>query len=105
MLELFPDVLWFQAEHMADRHKGEQPARVSAEKPILSFAPALNMPGIRLKLLMKAEKSIFEHSVHQRCLRTDEGEIDPRIKQLFRKHAGAGCALIRGGTAGGHRLA
>lgn len=40
MPELFPDVARFQAERNADRHEGEQPARIIAEKLGLSFAPS-----------------------------------------------------------------
>jgi hypothetical protein len=54
---------------------------------------------------MKAEKSIFEHGVHQRGLRAHGSEFDPRVEELFRKHAGVGCPIICGGPAGGHRLA
>ena len=94
MLQLFSDVVRFQPEGIADRHEGEQPARVIAEEPILRFPRALNKPWLRLKVFMKAEKSVFEHSVHQRRLRAHCGEFDPTVEELFRKHAGAGGALV-----------
>ena len=105
MLELFPYVPRFQPERIADRHEGEEPARVIAEKPILSLARALHVPLIRLKPFMKAEKSIFEHSVHQRRLRAYGSEFDPRVEELFRKHAAAGRPRISGGSAGNYRPA
>jgi hypothetical protein len=55
MLKLPPSVLRFQPERIADRHEGEEPAKVVAEKPILSLTRALNKPLILLKLFMKAE--------------------------------------------------
>jgi hypothetical protein len=105
MLKPFPYVLRRQPERIADRQEGEEPARVITEKPILSLPSALNKPLLRLKLLMKAEKSIFEHSIHQRRLRADGSEFDPRVEELFRKHAVVGWPLICGGSAGGDRLA
>lgn len=68
MLKLCPDVLGFQSERVTDGHEGEEPARVIAEKPILSLPRALSKPRLRLKLFLKAEKGIFEHGVHQRVL-------------------------------------
>jgi hypothetical protein len=72
MLKLCPYVLGFQSERSADGHEGEEPARVIAEKPILSLPRASNKPLLRLKLFLKAEKGIFEHSVHQRGLRAHD---------------------------------
>jgi len=72
MLKLCPYVLGFQPERSADGHEGEEPARVIAEKPILSLPRASNKPLLRLKLFLKAEKGIFEHSVHQRGLRAHD---------------------------------
>jgi hypothetical protein len=40
MPKLFPNVARFQPERSADRHEGEQPARVIAEKPGLGLAPS-----------------------------------------------------------------
>ena len=76
----FPYVMRFQPERIADRHEGEEPARVIAEKPLLSLTRALNKPLLRLKLFMKAEKSIFEHSVHQRPFRAYGSEFDRELK-------------------------
>jgi hypothetical protein len=59
---LFAYVLLVQPEGIADRHKGEEPAGIIAEKPILSLPRTLNKPLLRLKLFMKTEKSIFEHT-------------------------------------------
>jgi hypothetical protein len=87
MPELFPDVARFQSERNADRHEGEQPARVIAEKPGLSFKGAIDEPWHRLRLFIKAEKSNFEHGVHQRRLRTHGREFDPRVEELFLQHA------------------
>jgi len=105
MLELFPYVPGFQPKRIADRHEGEEPARVIAEKPILSLPRALDEPLIRLKLFMKADKSIFEYSVHQCPLRAHGSEFDPRVEKLFRKHAAAGGPLISAGPAGDQPLA
>jgi hypothetical protein len=105
MLKLLPYVLRFQPERVTDRHEGEEPAGVVAEKPILSLPRALKKPLLCFKLFMKAEKSIFEHSVHQRRLRAYGSEFDPRVEELFRKHAAAGRPCISGGSAGNHRLA
>jgi hypothetical protein len=63
MLKLLPYVLRFQLERITDRHEGEDPARVIAEKPFFSLLRALNEPLLRLKLFLKTEESIFEHSV------------------------------------------
>jgi hypothetical protein len=82
MPKLFPYVPRFQPERIADRHQGERPARVVAEKPILSLPRAPHKPLIRLELFMKAEKGIFEHGVHQRGLRAHGSEFDPRVKEL-----------------------
>ena len=85
MLKLCPYVLGFQPERSADGHEGEEPARVIAEKPILSLPRALNKPLLRLELFMKAEKGIFEHGVHQRRLRAHDRQPDPRVEELFRR--------------------
>jgi hypothetical protein len=104
MLKLCPDVLRFHPERVADGHEGEEPARVIAEKPILSLPPALSIPRFRLKLFLKAEKGIFEHGVHQRGLRAHGSEFDPRVEELFRSHADIGRPLIPGGPVGRRRL-
>jgi len=83
MPKLFPIVARFQPERSADRHEGEQPARVIAEKSGLSLARAIDESWRRLRLFIRAEKSIFEHGVHQRRLRTHGGEFDPQVKELF----------------------
>jgi len=90
---------------MADRHEGEEPARVIAKKPILSLPRALNKPLLRLKLFLKAEKGIFEHRVHQRRLRAHDRQPDPSVEELFRRNVDIGQPVIPGGPAGGHRLA
>jgi hypothetical protein len=105
VLELFPYVPRFQPERFADGHEGEKTAKIIAEKPLLSLLRALTKPLIRLKLFIKAEKSIFEHSVHQRRLRAHGSEFDSRVEELFRKHAAAGGPLISAGPAGDQRLA
>src|SRR6266508_8342 len=76
-LEHLPHVVRFQPECVADRQEGEEPARVIAEKPILSLPRALHEPLLRLKLFLKAEKSIFEYGVHQCRLRAHGSEFDP----------------------------
>jgi hypothetical protein len=96
MLKLSPYVLLFQPERIADRHEGDEPARVIAEKPILSLLRALNKPLLCLKLFMKTEKSIFEHSLHQRRLRARDSEFDPRVEELLWQHANIGRPLIPG---------
>lgn len=63
------------------------------------------MPERHLKLLLKAAKGIFGHGVHPRCLRTDDGEFDPRVEEWLRKHRGAGYPIICGVSAGGRRPA
>jgi hypothetical protein len=64
MLKLLPYVLGFQPEGITDRHEGEEPTRGIAEKPSFSLLRTLHKPSLRLKLLLKTEKGIFEHSVH-----------------------------------------
>ena len=96
MLKPFPDVVRFQPERIADRHEGEEPARVVAEKPLLSLPRALNKPLLRLKLFMKAKKSIFEHSVHQRRLRAYGSEFDPRVEELLWPYTDIGRPFITG---------
>jgi hypothetical protein len=64
MLKLLSDVVRFEPERTADRQKGEEPARIIAEKPLLGFPRIPHKPWLGLKLPTKAEKSIFEHSVH-----------------------------------------
>src|SRR5262245_30974190 len=70
MLKFLPYELRFQPKRITDRHEGEEPARVIAEKPLLSFPRALHKPSLRLKLFMKATEGIFERRVQQRLLRT-----------------------------------
>jgi hypothetical protein len=45
MLKLFSYVLLFQPECIADRHEGEEPARIIAEKPILSLPRGIAPSG------------------------------------------------------------
>jgi hypothetical protein len=80
MFKLFPWVLRCQPERITDGHEGEEPARVIAEKPIFSLPRTLHKPLIRLKLFMKTEKSIFEHSAHQCRLRVYGSEFDSRVE-------------------------
>src|SRR4029453_15883978 len=95
-LKLLPYVLRFQPKRITDRHEGEEPERVIAEKPFLSLPRALHEPSLRLKLLMKAEEGIFEHRVHQRRLRTHFNPADRRVEELFRKRADIGRPLVTG---------
>ena len=104
MLKLCPYVLGFKSERMADRHEGEQPARVIAEKLTLGLPRALNKRLPRLKLFLKAEKGIFEHGVHQRGLRAHDRQPDPRVEELLRQCAVIGRPLISGGPVGRRRL-
>src|SRR3990172_6738188 len=90
---------------MADRHEGKEPARVIAEKPILSLPRATNRPLLRLKLFLKAEKGIFEHGVHQRGLRAHDRQPDPRVEELLWQCAVIGRPLVCRGSASGHRPA
>lgn len=86
MLKLVPYVLGFQPECVADGQKGEEPARVVAEEPILSFVRALYARLIPFKLVMKAKKCVFEHGIHQGRLRAHLSELDSRVEKLFGKH-------------------
>jgi hypothetical protein len=104
MPELHPYELRLQSEHIANRHEGKKPARVIAEKPILSLPCTLNKPLLRLKLFMKAEKSIFEHCVHQRRLRAHGSEFDPRVEELLWRYTDIGRLFIPGLPASGHSL-
>jgi hypothetical protein len=45
---------------------------------------------------MKTEEGIFEHSVHQRRLRTRFNLTAPRFEELFRKRVDIGRPLIPG---------
>ena len=101
MPQLVPYVIGFQPKRCADRPEGEKPLRVIAEKPILCFPRLLNEPALLFKPFLKAEKSIFEHSVHQRGLRAHGSETDPGVEKPIKKHAVAGRPLIRGGSPGG----
>jgi hypothetical protein len=105
MLKPCPYVLGFQPERTADRHEGEWPARVIAEKPILSFRRALNKRPLRLKLHTKREKGIFEHSVHQRGLRAQRSEFDPKVEELLWQYAVIGRPLRCPSLASGRRPA
>src|SRR6266545_3494651 len=84
-LKHLPYVVRFQPECVADRQEGEESARVIAEKPILSLPRALHEPLLRLKLFLKAEKSIFEYGVHQCRLRAHGSEFDPIVQELLRQ--------------------
>jgi len=94
-----------QPERIADRHEGEKTAKIIAKKPLLSLPRAPHKPRLRFKLFMKAEKRIFEHSVHQCRLGAYGCEFDSRVEELFRKQATIGGPLIGGGSTGGHELA
>jgi len=94
-----------QPERIADRHEGEKTAKIIAKKPLLSLPRAPHKPRLRFKLFMKAEKRIFEHSVHQCRLGAYGCEFDSRVEELFRKQAAIGRPLICGGSTGGHELA
>jgi hypothetical protein len=96
MLKLLPYVLRFQPERITDRHEGEEPVRVIAEKPLLSLPRALSKPSLRLKLFMKTAEGIFEHSVQQRRLRAHLHPADPRVEELFPKRADIGPTLVPG---------
>lgn len=96
MLKLLPYVLRFQPKRITDRHEGEEPARVIAEKPFLSLPRALHKPSLRLKRFMKTEEGIFEHRVHQRRLRAHFNPADRRVEELFRKRADIGRPLVPG---------
>jgi hypothetical protein len=96
MLKLLPYVLRFQPEGITDRHEGEEPARVIAEKPSFSLPRALHEPLLRLKLLLKTEEGIFEYRVHQRGLWAHFQWADPRVEELFRKPANIGRPLVPG---------
>jgi hypothetical protein len=104
MLKLRPYVLGFQPERVTDGHEGEEPTRVIAEKPILSLPRALSKRLLRLKLFLKAEQGIFEHSVHQRGLRAHGSKFDPRVKELSWRHADSGRPLIPGSPGGRRSL-
>ena len=97
MLEPLPQELGFQFERITDRHEGEEPARVIAEKPILGLPrPALDIRYRRLKLFLKTQKGIFEHCIHQCRLWAHASESDPRVEELFRQHTDIGRPLIPG---------
>ena len=64
MPKLHPYEARLQSEHIANRHEGEKPMKVIAKKPLFCLPRALHKPLTRLKLFMKGEKRIFEHSVH-----------------------------------------
>jgi hypothetical protein len=96
MFKLLPYIFRFQPEHVTNRHEGEEPVRIIAEKPFLSLPRALDKPLVRLKLLMKTEESIFEHSVHQRRFWTCFNLADPMVEEWFRKQADIGRPLIPG---------
>ena len=84
MFELLSYVVGFQPQCIADRQEGKEPARVIFEEPILSLSRALHRLR-RFKLLMKAEKCVFEHSIHQGGLRAHRGELDSCVEELFGK--------------------
>lgn len=70
--------------------------KVIAKKPLFCLPRALHKPLTRLKLFMKGEKRIFEHSVHQCRLRAHGGEFDPTVEELLRQFVVIGRRLIPG---------
>jgi hypothetical protein len=105
MFKFCPYVVRFEAERIADRHKGEKTVKFIAKKPLLSFPRAPYKPRIRFKLFMKAEKRIFEHGVHQCRLGANGYELNPRVEKLFSKEAVVVGPLICGGSTGGYNWA
>jgi hypothetical protein len=96
MPKLHPYELRLQSKCITDRDKGEKPARVIAEKPILSLPRALHKPPLLFKLLLKTQEGIFEYRIHQRRLRAHFSEFDPRVEELLWQYADIGPSIIPG---------
>ena len=96
MPKLHPYEARLQSEHIANGHEREKPMKVIAKKPLFCLPCALHKPLTRLKLFMKGEKRIFEHSIHQCRLRTHSGEFDSTVEELLRQFVVIGRHLIPG---------
>jgi len=96
MPKLHPYEARLQSEHIANGHEREKPMKVIAKKPLFCLPCALHKPLTRLKLFVKGEKRIFEHSIHQCRLRTHSGEFDSTVEELLRQLVVMGRHLIPG---------
>ena len=96
MPKLHPYEARLQSEHIANGHEREKPMKVIAKKPLFCLPCALHKPLTRLKLFVKGEKRIFEHSIHQCRLRRHSGEFDSTVEELLRQFVVIGRHLIPG---------